>query len=1045
MKRRLDSRKLFCRSLIATAVATALAGPTITWAQTADASLRGKAPADSEITAKNVATGAVRHTKAGASGSYALIGLPPGTYRVDAGPGTEIAVTLSVGSDATVDLAAGAAEIAPQASLEEITVKSRRPVEVKTSEVGDIVSLYDIATVPQITRNFLEFADLVPGMAFTVDANGNTSLRGGAQLDSSINVYIDGVSQKDYVSAGGGTIGQTGAQNNGDPGNPFPQLAIDQYKVVTSNYKAEFGEAASAVILAQTKSGTNEFHGEMFGTFTNQNLRAETPAEIASATVTDPKTPSPSDEYGFAVGGPIVQDALHFFVTWEHKSLSEQNVVFPGGGVSPAAAKAVLPPSVADQFGAVTNPFKEDLAFGKIDFEPTSADRFELSGKLRRETQVSGASGQTAASAATQYKNNDIRGNLYWQHSADRWVNDARVTYQNANSTTDSTNPNPQIQYVYFPNSPSTSASAGLINVGGPGSGLFRNAQSGAGLQDDFTLSDLQWLGDHTVKFGGRYQGINLTTQNASSDLHDATYYYSVTSAGVGANPYEVQFPNLVAGVGTPKVTSKDQQFGVYFQDDYQMNRHLTFNLGVRWDYEKVPAWENYVTPAAVVAALDGPFTNPNYNVPTNPVGLTYKQVLALGGPNYPGINIDDYISTGSNRKAPTDQFQPRLGFSYDIMEDQSYVIYGGYGRAYDRNLFSTLGLETTKIALNNNPQVYFPDIPGGALDSFAAPSGCLTAANINPVNHCYAWNPAYLNPANLGSFVTSPTSHEVDMLNNHLKSPYSDQFSIGFRSRLGDWNTAVTLSDIKSYNTILGHWGGRYANGQIYQNGAQWGAQGVPGIGSLILWDNGGKDKDLQLGIAASKPYTVESGWSTTIAYTFSDAYQNNSSGNAADYNVNYNQYLFDYPYPNLYPFVPSNAIPKHRLVATYSHDAPWGIVVAAKLTLESPIPVGGAAGCPNGQVSCTPYGGSTLEVSGKPRDFFGYRDVDVQITKNIVLPHGTSAYVRLDLLNVLNIYNFDSSAATWNQSSTPPIYNTTGPILGVPFTVKLTGGLKF
>src|SRR5271166_864161 len=106
MKRRLDTSKLFCRSLIATAVAAALAGPTITWAQSADAALRGKAAANSEITAKNVATGAIRHTKAGSDGSYALVGLPPGTYRVDAGPGTETAVTLSVGTTSTLDLSA---------------------------------------------------------------------------------------------------------------------------------------------------------------------------------------------------------------------------------------------------------------------------------------------------------------------------------------------------------------------------------------------------------------------------------------------------------------------------------------------------------------------------------------------------------------------------------------------------------------------------------------------------------------------------------------------------------------------------------------------------------------------------------------------------------------------------------------------------------------------------------------------------------------------------------------------------------------------------
>jgi len=917
----IHSNKRVYGSLIAAAVAAAIGAPKVVWAQTVESTLRGHAAPNATITARNLANGVVRRTTASADGSYALVGLEPGTYRVDAGGGKSEDITLAVASTQTFDFVE---------NLEVVTVVGRRGeklVETKTSEVGEIVSLHEIETLPQVTRNFLEFADLVPGMAFSIDASGNTSLRGGAQLDSAINVYIDGVSQKDYVAPGGGTTGQSGAGQNGDPGNPFPQLAIGQYKVVTSNYKAEYGEAASAVVLAQTKSGTNQFKGEAFGTFTNQNLRAETPAEIAKATVNNPKTSSPSEEYGFAEGGPIIQDKLHFFATWEHKSLSEQNTVFPGGGVSTATLQPLLPASVFAQFGPTTNPFKEDLAFGKLDYEPTFSDRFELSAKLREETQVSGAAGQAAQSAVSQYKNNDVRWNLLWQHSADRWVNELRLTSQNVNSSTDATSARPQFNYVYFPDPMSANLNSTSITVGGPGSGVGeRYAQSGVGLQDDFTLPNLQWLGDHTLKFGGRYQAIDLTAQNASPNLNNASYYYAVTSAGVAANPYEVQFPEVAAGVGAPRVTSNDKQFGVYIQDDWSVNSHLTLNIGVRWDYEKVPGWENYVTPAAVVSAINGPFDPAN---PTSPA-LSYAQVLALGGPNYPGVNINNYISTGSNRKSQSNEIQPRLGFSYDIKGDQQYVVYGGYGRSYDRNLFSTLALETTKIGLNNNPQIYFPQVPGGFLDSFGQ---CLTGADVTSgANHCYAWNPSYLTAAGLATFVANPKSHEVDMLNNNIKSPYSDQFSIGFRTRLGDWNTAISLSEIKSYDTILGHWGGRYANGHIYDNtGSQWGAQGVPGIGALILWDNGGKDENTQIGISASKPYTKESGWSSTIAYTYSNAFQTNSSGNSADYNVNYNQYLFDLPYPNLYPFVPSNAVPKHRLVATYSHDAAWGLVVAA------------------------------------------------------------------------------------------------------------------
>src|SRR5450631_411564 len=227
MKTRLSYKKTLLAAAIAATLATGAGIPSVSWAQSADATLRGKAAANSDVTAKNVATGATRHTKADADGAYTLVGLPPGTYTVDAGPGTETAVTLTVASTATLDLAAGTGSIEPGATMEEITVKAARLVEVKTSEIGGVVSLQQIQTVPQLTRNFLEFADSVPGLAFSVDEKGNASLRGGAQDKSAVNVFIDGVGQKNYVF--GGVNG-----NGATQGNPFPQLAIGEYKVITS-------------------------------------------------------------------------------------------------------------------------------------------------------------------------------------------------------------------------------------------------------------------------------------------------------------------------------------------------------------------------------------------------------------------------------------------------------------------------------------------------------------------------------------------------------------------------------------------------------------------------------------------------------------------------------------------------------------------------------------------------------------------------------------------------------------------------------------------
>src|SRR6185312_12022244 len=137
------------------------------------------------------------------------------------GAGTQKTVTLSVASTGTIDLGAAAPVAAAPAgtkTLGGVTVSASTLPDVTTSEVGNIVSLRDIQALPAASRNFLEFADIVPGMVFTRDANGNTSLRSGAQASSNINVYIDGVGQKNYVLSGGVT-GQNASQ-----GNPFPQL-----------------------------------------------------------------------------------------------------------------------------------------------------------------------------------------------------------------------------------------------------------------------------------------------------------------------------------------------------------------------------------------------------------------------------------------------------------------------------------------------------------------------------------------------------------------------------------------------------------------------------------------------------------------------------------------------------------------------------------------------------------------------------------------------------------------------------------------------------
>jgi outer membrane receptor for ferrienterochelin and colicin len=1009
------------RMTVAAAVAAALMAPSAVFAQTADATLAGYATPNATVTVHNTATGLTRHGTAGGDGHYVIPGLPPGDYTVTAGTGTEQPVTLQVASTTQLDL------------LEQVTITGTRPVhqEAITSEIGQVVSLHDIDNLPQYTRNFLEFANQVPGMQFSVDNQGNTSLRGGAQLTSNVNVAIDGVSQKDFVF--GGITGQEGPGQAGDPGNPFPQLAIAEYKVITSNYKAEYGDAASAIIVAETRSGTNTFAGESFVTFTNQNLRASTPSELQPG---QHKASAPSWEFGFAQGGPIIPDRMHLFFTFERKTLSEQNVVFPGTGVDPAVVNPLLPPSVAAQFGPTTNPFSEDLGFGKLDFEPTDADRLEVTAKIREERSLQGAAGQTAASAASHYKNEDDRYLLLWTHAWQSVLNEVRATHQNTTSNTNAL-PNQQFDYVWYPVPGNVGVTDPIINVNGPGAGVgFRYEQSGTGFQDDLTFTKFT---DHTIKMGARFQSIELVAEAGTLDLHDAVYYEAVTTAGVYPNPYLVQFPVSFAGAGAPRVDTKDKQFGLYLQDDWTVNRHFTVNAGVRWDYEKVPLFNNYVTPAGVVQALNSPGVLTNGYSPN----LTYAQLLAKSFPGDPSTNINDYISDGSKRKPLTNEFQPRFGFAYDINADQQYVVFGGYGRSYDHNLFNTLSYETTKVGLYNNPQIYFPS--PFTNDSFGP---CATAANVNPAAHCYAWNPTYLTAAGLATIPVATSSHEVDLINNNIKPPHSDQFSIGFRTRLADWDAALTFSEIKSYGAMVGHLGNRYPDGSYYSNqGAPWGASGPVGFGSLILWDNAGDDENQQVTLAFNKAYTPAAGWSASFAYTYSNAYQNNVAGPLNPYAGNPNAYLFDLPNPKDYPFLPSTAVPRHRLVATGSYDLPWGLRLSGKGEIASATYLDVILGCPT---ACNPYGGNATPINVKIPNAIGYRDLDLSLAKSFNLYRDdVKGTVRIDVLNVFNYYNYDPNAATWSPAYGQPIpqphYNAQGGIVGFPRTVRLTGRLTW
>jgi hypothetical protein len=987
------SRGISFASLATMAILITALSPDTATAQATAAALRGKAPPNTAVTARNLATGLTRRATTQADGTYSIVGLPPGTYEVDAGPGTKTNVILTVASTATLDLqpSDAAPTEAEGGEIATVTVTAQALPEVRTSEVAFTISPVQIESVPQMTRNFLEFADTVPGLVFNRDHNGNTTLRGGAQNESSINVYIDGVGQKNYVRKGG-VAGQFFSQ-----GNPFPQLAIGQYKVITSNYKAEYEQVTSAAVTAETKSGTNEFRGDFVGSFTADNFRARTPSEIAA----NKKTPSEDQEFGASFGGPIIQDVMHFFMTYEGKRFDTPVAVVPGV----TNVENLLPSDVAAQLGPANLPFDEDLYFAKVDWEPTDADRFVVSTKVRREEQRQNIGVSRAVSQSIDAKNDDTRIDARWQRDSDRWFNELLLSYEDAFNTPTPRSFGNGFVYTFQPQQDA------LILFTGPSDPRSAQVkgQRGPALQEDLTIKNLSWRGDHTVKTGFKVKRVTLTAQDAM-DINPQ-FYFNVNPTGTAAIPYKAFFTNPVPGL-SPVAKSRNTQIGIYLQDDWAPTEKLTLNLGIRWDYERTPSYLDHVTPANVIEAL-------NSQDPNGPAGQTYAQSLALGG-----LDINDYISTGNNRSAPTDMWQPRLGFSYDLNADQEHVIFGGVGRSYDRNLFDFLQLEQTKSALPQST-IFFnvPERP-------CAPSPT-----------CVEWDPAYLEGLeNLQALIASTNrGQEVDLIHNQLKMPYADQFSLGMRNRVGNWNTSASVAHVRTKDGFAFNLGNRLPNGDFFTNGSQAWGNPVPGFGALILGTNGIETRSTQLLLSAEKAYTEESRWSTTFAYTYTSARHNR------DINEHY---ALDQPSMEAYPFILSNAVARHRLVATGMIRGPWGTTLAGKLTLATPIPRNDNA-CFLAPGTFFPTGSSCTPLAGTPQTTFGYRSVDLQVSKSFSVAGAGSFYVRMDLLNAFNYENYSDYLQIWGvngvPNSEPVTYNQIGNITGVPRTIKATMGFRF
>jgi len=612
-----------------------------------------------EIIAVNKATGYSYKALASAKGTYVINGLAPGTYvlHVDGGQSSE--VTVQVGETAALDLNVTNADSASTV----VVVGNVARLDVISSEVYTAVSNKTIESMPQNSRNFLSFADLAPGVRFSTDPNsGFVTLQSGAASSNDVNVFIDGVSQKGMTLTGG----ISGA--DASRGNPFPQSAIAEYRVIGQGYKAEFDQVSSVAITAITKSGTNELHGDAFVDYTGSGLTALSPFDKANKAAGNSPATFKQEEYGMTLGGAIKEDVAHFFFSYEGKDIQTPRSVNLNqfNGLLPDAGFAA---SLYGMQGSHDQDFTENLLFAKVDFQLSQEQKLEISGKLRRESSLVAENYQLSAPGNDQNgRQDENRLNIAHTYTGDLFINEARFGYQMVDWNPSSASATPETLYYVSPQNIAAGATEVMSTGGSPNDQDRR--QTGFTLSDEFTYTA---IANNNIKTGIKFSPMQFMLAGTPRE----TAINTVLLDHVTGNPISGIYPgNPQTTLAAETVSMKDNQLGLYIQNDWKVTPKLEFDYGIRWDYESNMLNNDYATPADRLAMLYG---QDNRN--GAPVGQTYAQSLALGG-----VNVADFTGTG-NRKPFMKAFAPRLGLIYDLNGDKASVFFAGLGRSYDRTM----------------------------------------------------------------------------------------------------------------------------------------------------------------------------------------------------------------------------------------------------------------------------------------------------------------------------------------------------------------------
>lgn len=736
----------------------------------------GSVIAGATVTIEHRETGQLRRTSSNERGDYVAVQLPIGSYVVSAEmkgfkKAVQTGIQVQVDENRMVGLTLQVGDVSESVTVEAEAVQ----VDTRSGTLKEVVDSKRIIELPLNGRNALQLQSLVPGAGATAGAgqgqNGTISINGGRQNGNN------------YVLDGG---------DNHDPYFNSPSVfpppdALEEFSIQTNSYSAEFGRNAGALMNAVTRSGTNQWHGSAFEFLRNEKLNAR---NFFANSI----PPFKRNQYGATFGGPVRRDKTFFFVSWQGTrdrsapGTPTANVLTEAErrGDFTGLARAITDPNDANRpfpnrtipASRLSRPAQQFLeafvplpnrADGLYSFaSQESTDNDVVIGKA--DHQISSANRLSGRFLGNFNKYRELPGNLpnlfadieYTNYNytitdthiiSPSMLNSFVFTFNDIDRRQLSVVPGNKTWNDFGARFTRTFTEEGIpAAISSNVNGRF-NAFTRYPLQHfrrNYELTNrLSWnKGAHFVKVGGSYRRSSLNLQEFFQG--DPALVFNGQIAGDSAADLVLGRPFTSTQIALLINEPRQNEWGVFAQDDWKASRRLTLNLGFRWDPFLA------FTDAGNRFAQFRPGQQSTIN-PSAPAGLVF--------PGDAGLPMAAFDSNYN-------RMSPRFGFAIDPTGKGKSSIRGGYGIFWSQ----------IRQQANNQPSNVPPfslrqiiNVPPSVENPYA------TAGNPWP------YKPP-LTPAERSAY-RYPTALTMQPFDPDFRNGYMQQWNLNLQKQLwGDW-----------------------------------------------------------------------------------------------------------------------------------------------------------------------------------------------------------------------------------------------------------------